>query len=351
MNQPKSLNTKVHTFTELSLKLVRFISRDSRDEFDQQLESAIGNSFHRNGWFTEDNVKHALSGIVHMLDSDKLTKWFNSYDAKGSASQLNVGIIMAGNIPLVGFHDLLCVLMSGHKALVKMSSDDELLLPVIVDQLKSIDPDMGERIHFVQKLQDFDAVIATGSNSSAGYFSRYFSNVPHLIRKNRNSLAVLSGNESEEELKLLGEDIFRYYGLGCRNVSKLYVPLDYDLDTFFGSIVSYEDVINHHKYANNYNYYKAFYIMNKEDLIENGFLMLKHDVSLHSPVSLLFYDRYSKLDEVRAYLKNETENVQCVISDPKFLEHSIPFGKSQMPELWDYADGIDTMEFLSGLNG
>lgn len=313
------------------------------DLVKEKTEAAI----HYNGWFNLENVLFSMQQWSEALTAENLEKWLSSYDFE-QVTPKTIGIIMAGNIPLVGFHDFLSVLISGHKALVKLSSNDRILLPAIADYLKAIAPEWQEKIEFLQdsKMENFDAVIATGSNNTARYFEYYFKDKPSIIRKNRNSVAILTGKESEEELKALSEDIFRYYGLGCRNVSKLYVPQDYDFEAFFKAMYSWNSIINQAKYANNYDYNKAVYLMSLYKLLENGFLILKEDKSFGSPIATLFYERYTNLDVLKQELQAQKDQIQCVVSQG-LLENEINFGATQHPKLWDYADNVDTLEFLT----
>jgi len=238
-------------------------------------------------------------------------------------------------------------LISGHKALVKTSSNDQHLLKFLVQYLIALDQRFSEKITFVEgKLEGFDAVIATGSNNTARYFEYYFSSKPNIIRKNRNSVAILTGNESHEDLVLLGEDIFRYFGLGCRNVSKLLVPKNYNFDTFFKAIFEYQDIIKYEKYANNYDYNKAVYLMSNYKLLDNGFLTLREDTSYSSPISSVFYEFYEDVASLKNRLQAEHEQIQCVVSN-QLTGNSIPFGQTQQPKLWDYADNVDTLAFLT----
>lgn len=322
------------------------------DPYFGKLQEKIEAAVHHNGWFTKENVLFSLEQWSKALTHENLEKWLSKYDFEGVTPK-TVGLIMAGNIPLVGFHDFISVLVSGHKVLVKQSSNDQLLLPVIADYLIAIAPEWKESIEFISdssegpsKMENYDAVIATGSNNTARYFEYYFAGKPSIIRKNRNSVAVLTGNETPEELEALGEDIFRYYGLGCRNVSKLYVPEAYDFDAFFNAMYPWSDIINQAKYANNYDYNKAVYLMSLYKLLENGFLILKEDKSFGSPIATLFYERYSDLNELKNELRSQEENIQCIVSNGIF-EEEVAFGKTQHPELWDYADNVDTLKFLT----
>ena len=313
----------------------------------QKAEAAV----HHNGWFTLENVLFAMQEWSLALTPANLDQWLSSYQLEQTGTK-TVGIIMAGNIPLVGFHDFISVLVSGNKALVKLSSNDRLLLPAIADYLMAIAPEWKEKIEFLDtsgsKMENFDAVIATGSNNTARYFEYYFKDKPSIIRKNRNSVAILTGEETKEELALLAEDIFRYYGLGCRNVSKIYVPENYDFDAFFEAIYSWNAIINQAKYANNYDYNKAVYLMSLYKLLENGFLILKEDSSFGSPIATLFYERYTHLDELKQQLREQKDQIQCVVSRDVF-ENEVSFGETQHPKLWDYADNVDTLKFLTEL--
>lgn len=297
-----------------------------------------------NGWFTPDSVRSSLNGISAWLTEPELMNWVSSYPMK-EQNPRKIGIIMAGNIPLVGFHDFVAVFMSGNKALVKLSSDDQHLFPAFVHVMKLFQPEIDQWITFAEgPMREFDAVIATGSDNSSNYFQSYFAAYPNIIRKNRTSVAVIRGNESEKTLKELGNDIFTYFGLGCRNVTHLLIPADYDLDIFFKAIYDFNPIINHNKYANNYDYNKAVYLMNKENLLDNGFLLLKDDERLQSPLGMLFYSRYQTEQEVQEYLTLHKDKIQAIIG-----EDYIPFGAAQCPGLKDYADGVDTMNFLLNL--
>ncbi|MDT7830385.1 acyl-CoA reductase [Pricia sp. S334] len=333
-------------FTELGEFFRDFSTRETHeDEWSQRLQETIALAKHKNGWFTKDNVEFALRSWGMLLTKNHLSNWLGRYDLRQNSPN-TVAIIMAGNIPLVGFHDLLSVVMTGNRALAKLSSNDDVLIGFIRDYLISIDPLLEDRIIFSQgRIQDFDAVIATGSNNTARYFEHYFGKVPNIIRKNRNSVAALTGKESPEQLEALGEDIFRYYGLGCRSVSKLFVPRAYDFDTFFRSIYSYHPIGEQKKYANNYDYNKAVYLMSDFEILDNGFLVLKEDNSYASPIASLFYETYDTLDQLKSRLQNDQVQLQCVVGEG-ILDDEITFGETQKPSLTDYADGVDTVDFL-----
>ena len=310
----------------------------TKEEFDNYNE-LINRVRVFNGWFEPYFVRESIKGLTNMLNENSLNKWTSNYNIK--EQQKTVAIIMAGNIPMVGFHDLLCVLISGNKAMVKMSSDDDKLLPATLSFLFEIAPDLKEQITFVQKMENFDAVIATGSNNSARYFETYFGKYPNIIRKNRTSVAVLTGEETEEELELLGKDITQYFGLGCRNVSKILVPNGYDMNKVIAGIFPYKHIMDNKKFGNNYDYNKAVFLMGKEELIENGFMLFRESEELFCPISCLYFQGFNNENEIEKYVEENKDQIQCVVS-----KKHIPFGKAQQPELWDYADGVDTMEFL-----
>jgi len=303
----------------------------------------------QNSWFTQHNLTFARITWATTLSEANIKRWLSAYKLSEPHNIKKILLIMAGNIPLVGFHDLLCVWVSGHKAVVKLSSEDKLLLPFIVEQLRDLIPEWAEAVTFSdEKVTDFDAVIATGSNNTARYFEYYFGKKPHIIRKNRNSVAVLTGKETQEELTALGKDIFQYYGLGCRSISKLFVPENYSFDAFFQAIYAYRDIINEQKYANNYDYNKAVYLMSLYKLLENGFLILKEDKSYASPIATLFYEYYTDTEALKKQLITDTEQIQCIVAKG-LLPDEIAFGNTQIPQLWEYADNVDTLNFLSNL--
>ena len=311
----------------------------------EAFEQLITLSQSHNGWFTPENVHFSIQSWANALTDEQLAKWLSDYDFS-TVQTKTVGLILAGNIPLVGFHDFLSVLIAGHRVLIKTSSNDQHLIKFLAKYLIAVEPKLIDRITFTDgKLENFDAVIATGSNNTARYFEFYFKDKPSIIRKNRNSVAVLNGNETHADLVALGDDIFRYFGLGCRNVSKLFVPKDYNFETFFQAIFEYQDVIHYEKYANNYDYNKAVFLMSNFKLRDNGFLTLKEDVSYSSPISSVFYEFYDDLNALSDRLQTENEQIQCMVSN-ELVTKSIPFGKTQKPGLSEYADNVDTLNFL-----
>lgn len=314
------------------------------DAFHQVLQAAS----HANGWFTPEQLAFACKNWSEALTLENLDRWLEPYRLPVSEPK-TVALVLAGNIPLVGFHDFIAVWLSGHKALVRRSSNDAALLPFLTDYLSALSPDYQPNHSFTEApLKGFDAVIATGSNNTSRYFEYYFRDKPSIIRRNRNSVAVLSGNETPEQLLALGRDIFTYFGLGCRNVSKLYVPENYDFEPFFGAMYAFRDIIDLKKYENNYDYNKAVFLMSKFKLRDNGFLILKEDASYASPIASLFYETYAHPDQVWRRIQADEHLLQCVVSAMP-IPGSIPFGTTQEPELWDYADNVDTMKFLSEL--
>lgn len=314
----------------------------------EQFQKTLAQAEAQNGWFTSGNLQYACKSWAEALSQENVNRWLAPYHLEERLPK-RVAIIMAGNIPLVGFHDFLSVLATGNHAIVKLSSDDKILLPFLASYLQKINPELISRIMFTNdKIENFDAVIATGSDNTARYFEYYFGKKPNIIRRNRNSVAVLTGKETQAQLNALGNDIFRYFGLGCRSVSKLFVPKDYDFDLFFKAIFSYADIINGQKYANNYDYNKAVYLMSLFKLKENGFLILKEDESYASPIATLFYEFYEDINTLKDKLKNDSEKIQCVVAE-NFTTNEVPFGETQQPQLWDYADNIDIVSFLTKL--
>ncbi len=344
---------------DILVELGKFLSQFSEGETDRNPEVRNNDLFYdefaklinlsqsHNGWYTPDQVYFAINSWATALTLENLDEWLRPYDLCASNPK-TIGLILAGNIPLVGFHDFLSVFVSGHRALVKTSSNDQHLLPFLAKYMSSLAPELAEMISFTDKLDNFDAVIATGSNNTARYFEYYFKDKPSIIRKNRNSVAVLTGEESHQQLVALGEDIFRYFGLGCRNVSKLFVPRHYNFDAFFNAMYEYRNVIEYVKYANNYDYNKAVFLMSNYKMLDNGFMTIKEDQSYSSPISSVFYEFYDKLAEVNARLKTDKDQIQCVVS--AVADDAILFGEAQKPKLWDYADNVDTIAFLQNLH-
>ncbi len=319
---------------------------------DEYLQASVKRSAIHNGWFTETNQQQAIVAIAtQMLDPEKLTKWLDTYDLPDAIIAKEVGLVMAGNLPLVGFHDLLTVFMSGHRAQIKLSDKDPYLLPAVLRALKLIDERTAAYFNIVGRLADFEAVIATGSNNSARYFKEYFAKYPHIIRRNRNAVAVLSGEESAEELLALGHDVFDYFGLGCRNVSKLYVPEGYDFKPLLEALHEYRHLLaNHTKYKNNFDYNYALYVLNSVFYEANGCILMTENTSLQSPIATLHYEYYTSVEAVTTELLLKEDEIQLVVTQLPLQGLSIyKLGEAQQPGLNDYADGVDTMAFLLSL--
>tara|TARA_B100000795_G_scaffold7080_1_gene5235 strand:+ start:527 stop:1588 length:1062 start_codon:yes stop_codon:yes gene_type:complete len=349
-----SIENRIRAFVNLG----EFLSQFSNDKIEKK-ENVLNNDLffdgfkhqiklaqENNSWFTKEAILGSINNWSKSLSFSNLSKFTSSFDLS-YLNQKKVAIVMAGNIPMVGFHDFLSVLISGHSVLVKQSSNDKHLLPFLGKYLEHIDTSFKNKITFTEgKLSNFDAVIATGSNNTARYFEYYFKNKPSIIRKSRNSTAILTGKESDIDLKNLSNDIFMYFGLGCRSVSKIYIPNGYNFDAFFNGMFNQREIINNAKYANNYDYNKAVYLMSEFDLLENGFLMIKEDESYSSPIATVFYEYYDNEKELKIKLQNDNHKIQCIVSKG-FIDTEIDFGETQNPNLWDFADGINTLDFLS----
>ncbi|HEY3385401.1 MAG TPA: acyl-CoA reductase [Saprospiraceae bacterium] len=328
-----------------SLPALRGFLKDNSAE----VEEIIHRARNSNPWFIPEFSKLAIDAITdEFLDQQKVKDWIAAYPV--GDKKLNIAIVMAGNLPLVGFHDLLCVLAAGHKALIKCSEKDSVLLPWLTQQWTRIAPELGSSIQYVDRFEGHDAVIATGSNNSSRYFEYYFRSHPHILRKNRNGVAVLTGEESLDELKLLGNDIFQYFGMGCRSVSKLYVPEGYDFELFEEAIVGWKHLEDHHKYKNNLEYNFAIFIINQVPHIQLDHLILKDDESIASRIGCLHYSYYKDVASLEQMLNQKKDEIQCVVSGiPLNNWDHVHFGESQHPHLNQYADGVDTMTFLTSL--
>ncbi len=311
--------------------------------YSSDLENLINDQQYKNPWFTPDNVRMAIKAIADELTYENLESWTSSYpELNSKRKSINVGVVMAGNIPLVGFHDFLSVLIAGHTLTAKTSSKDQQLIVFISKVLCEINPEFSDKITFTEGLlKGFDAIIASGSDNSSRYFEYYFGKYPHIIRKNRNSIAIITGSETKEALSRLGSDVFSYFGLGCRSVSKIYVPDGYDIKSLTAAWKEYDHVISHNKYANNYDYNKAVFIVNKDEFLDAGFLLCKNSTGISSPVAVLYFEYYDSINNVYMEIERIKTKIQCIVSD-----NDIPFGMAQLPHLWDYADGLDTIDFL-----
>jgi hypothetical protein len=346
------LKDRIIAFANLGRVIHQFTSGDEQilASYKQILDKAVEQSRLQNPWFISENIHLALSGIAHILKQDLLEKWLVAYHLpEKTENSINIGVISAGNLPLVGFHDMLCVLITGHRYIGKLSGKDQELLKALTKILKDINAGFTGKIEFTEELlQGFDAIIATGSNNTGRYFDYYFGKYPNIIRKNRNSVAVLTGKESQEDLQLLANDIFQYFGLGCRNVSMLYLPEGFDMPRLIDNFEGYSFVIHHHKYANNYEYNKAVFLVNQVSHFDSGFVLLRENESLSSPLGVLHYSFYREPAALMSHLKSMAGQIQCIVTSLD-MPDALPFGKSQKPELWDYADGVDTIQFLKDL--
>jgi len=320
--------------------------------FRKSFENDIKEAAVYNPWFTEEFIRYSLKSISSSLLEKKISQWIMNYPEieEISGNQKRIGVVMAGNIPLAGFHDMISTIFSDHIFHGKMSSKDNKLFPIIKKLLCQINPEFEEKIYFSEDpLKNIDAIIATGSNNSSRYFEYYFGKYPNIIRKNRNSVAIITGNESKEELKKLADDVFLYFGLGCRNVSKIFIPVGYDPVEVLKNFEDYSYLYNHNKYANNYEYHKAIFLVDKVEHLDTGFLLLREDSNYSSPVGVIYYERYKSPNDIKTRLIRDKELVQCVVDSDELIPGAVRFGESQQPELWDYADNVDTLKFLFNL--
>lgn len=299
-----------------------------------------------NPWFIPEFIEQAATAIsTQYLDKDKLKAWTTQYKVTAlNDHPKRVGLVMAGNIPMVGFHDMLCIFVSGHRQLIKLSSKDDVLIPHLVSKLIEWDNEVEELIEFADKLTNCEAYIATGSNNSSRYFDYYFGKFPHIIRRNRTSVAVLDGTENSHEMEALADDVQMYFGLGCRNVTKLYVPEGYNFEPLLQALNKYEHFMDYHKYRHNYDYQLALLMMGNKMYMTNGATLLNQNVSLFTAISQLHYQFYTDSEQLMETLEGNTD-IQCIVS-----RSTVPFGAAQTPSLTDYADGIDTMKFLVQLH-
>jgi hypothetical protein len=333
-----TLQERIEAFHKLGI----YLSAIDEVEFDALASSARN----QNSWFTKESIQLAFNGISRFLRRETLENWTSKYAM--SSNSKTVAVVMAGNIPLVGFHDFLSVLISGHTIMIKLSSKDTLLMNYIVKKLIEVEPRFQKSILVVDQLKNFDAVISTGSDNSSRYFEFYFAKYPHIIRKNRTSCAILTGFETDEELMLLGKDVFAYFGLGCRNVSKLYVPQGFDFPRLLGLWEAYSSVLHHHKYHNNYDYQKSLLLVNRIPFLDAGYLLLQENERLVSPISVLFYEYYDDWEDLLKTLDQLKEKLQCVVGN---VEHAtVRIGQAQSPSIDDYADQVDTLSFLTKLS-
>lgn len=357
-----TLNDRLHALAKAGSELTQYINKQSNPA-SHAIDQAVQLARLKNPWFTLDNIIYALDQWASALTVDALRAWTSGYDFE-SIKVRNVAVITAGNLPLVGLHDILSVIITGHHAIIKNSSNDDVLTPMLLDLATQHLPELAQSYSYIKgKLSDYDAVIATGSDNTARYFEYYFGSKPHIIRKNRNSIAVLTGDETLDQMQALSYDVFRYFGLGCRSVSHLMVPRDYNFDLFFNGMYTQKDLIHNDKYLNNYDYNKAVYLMSNFELLDNEFLIMKQETSSYaSPIASLGYRYYDQITDLAQQIVRDSDQLQCVVahgSAASVINNSIAhlsapvvvdFGQTQCPKLTDYADGIDTVNFLLKLS-
>jgi hypothetical protein len=317
---------------------------------DTPLEDCIQQAWAQNGWFNPEHTRMALGALAdRFLTRLALEAWLEPFPEPGPGRKKTIGIVMAGNIPLVGFHDWLSVFAFGHRAVIKCSEKDSALLPFLVRWLGEWQFETWAYTEFQDRLSGFDAVIATGSNNTARYFEQYFGRYPHIIRKNRNSIAILDGSEDTDDLLALGTDVFRYYGLGCRNVSKLYLPEVYDLNHLLEVWFPFHDLVLNHKYKNNYDYHFSLYLLNRMPFLYNGCIMLREDPALAARIATLHYGYYSDLGALEREISSLRGGIQCMVGKASVPGLALqPFGSTQEPGLTDYPDGVDILAWLAG---
>ncbi len=331
---------------EVLQQLKHFLQTDT-----EALSSVYQKTYQTNRWFTPENQRQSIEAITTIfLDATALSEWIGPYtDAIDNSQPKTIGLIPAGNIPLVGFHDWLAIFMTGNKAVVKSSEKDPYWLPFIVEFIERTDTSLKGQTVFVERLSSFDKVIATGSNNTSRYFEAYLSKVPNIIRKNRQSVAVLSGTETDEQLLALGNDILDYFGLGCRNVSKIYLPQGFDKLRLFRVLEAFDDYILHDKYKNNFDYNYALYLLNQVPFFHNNSLVFLENNSFTSRIAAVHFEYYEHIELVEEELLAYQDTLQCIVSeDDRLHTKTVPFGFAQKPTLWDYPDNVNTLEFLLG---
>ena len=364
-----TLNDRISAFAKAGSQLSSYLKgtleslTDSGASWQDIIKQRLELAERKNSWFTEDTLHFSVQQWANALTVENLTSWAQAYKLD-NVSAKNVALITAGNLPLVGFHDVLCVIITGHHAMIKNSSNDDVLTPLLLEIATSFCPELTASFSYIDgRLENYEAVIATGSNNTARYFEHYFGKKPNIIRKNRNSVAVLTGNETLEQMEALSKDVFLYFGLGCRSVSHLKVPKGYNFDLFFNGMFVRKELIKNEKYLNNYDYNKAVYLMSEFDLLDNEFLLIKEENdSYSSPIASLGYSYYDNLDSLATEFQVNADKLQCVVASgaaastiskelgemtaPQIVE----FGITQTPGLEDYADGVDTIAFLLTLS-
>jgi len=312
---------------------------------DESWQSMLYTAQINNQWFELKQTEKSIQSWIDALSNENIEQWLSKYALPLEIHNKRMGVIMAGNIPLVGMHDLIVGVLTGYKMVAKCSSDDEFLPKFWTSEAAKINPIWGTQIEFSDQFKNVDAAIATGSNNSSRYFEYYFRNIPHILRKNRNSIAVITGNETEDQLIAFGNDVFDFFGLGCRNVTKVYLPENYEFKTLFDVWEkSHADVAFHNKYVNNYNYHKALLLMNLDPHIDAGYVLMKERKELYSPVGMISYEYYSDMNELKQTFAEIADDIQCIVSENTEITH-LRLGQTQCPTLWDYADGVDTMQW------
>lgn len=333
------LEERIEAFVRLGKQLSTWAKTEKYETLKRQAK-------YKNSWFTSEHIDLAVSGIQKLLSPNSLHQWVTRYKL-APVKPKHVGIVMAGNIPLVGFHDFLSVLIAGHHVVVKMSSQDEILMSAIIEELLTVTPELKPYVAIQAQLKNIEAVIATGSDNSSRYFEYYFSKMPHVIRKNRTSVAIITGNETAQDFDQLWSDVYQYFGMGCRNVSKLFVPKGYDLTQILRAWENKGELAHHHKYFNNYEYNKSIYLINSVPHLDTGYGLWVEDEALVSPLSVTFHQPYESEEQLNHWLQENQDKIQCIVAgnNAKY----VPFGDAQSPEVWDYADGVDTLAFLDRL--
>lgn len=313
---------------------------------DEDWQRATEKATAENAWFTPAFIALSVNNISRrFLTGQSLQELIDRYSIPSeNLSPKKVGIVMAGNIPLVGFHDLLCTFLTGHHAVIKLSSKDSVLIRFVVERLIAWDAAAAPYFTFGEMLKGCDAYIATGSNNTSTYFEFYFAKYPHIIRKNRTSVALLTGQESAKELEKLADDVYQFFGLGCRNVTKIFVPEGYHFEPLLEAFKKYNDLADHPKYKNNYDYNLAIHLLNKRYFMSNQSLLLVEDASAFSRIGQLHYEYYKNAEAVRERLSGD-ETIQCIVG-----RGDVPFGEAQQPGICDFADGVDTVRFLLNLS-
>jgi hypothetical protein len=354
MIQSPLLDSRIHAFVELgkvmglAAESYTLLYSDFATQYPE-LYLSLQTAHQQNPWFTPANIAFALNEWKVVLEDQAISAWLKVYEPMiQNTESKKVAVIMAGNIPLVGFHDFICTLISNHSFIGKLSSADKVLLPALANVLCKIEPGFKQKISFTEgTLQDFDTIIATGSNNTSRYFEYYFSKYPHIIRKNRNGVAVLNGNEDDEALKKLGIDICSYFGLGCRNVSKVFIPEGFSPQKLYSAVEPFNKILfDHFKYMNNHSYHRSIYLLNSTPFLDNDAFILKESEQYSSPIPVLYYEFYKDIDSLMKKLLRDDEQIQCIATNAFTSDKTVPLGHTQSPGLADYADGIDTLKFL-----